>query len=86
MASRYAGAPAVDTLKTRPAARTAVRLAYVPDGDHGRRAVTGSARYLKAMREHNVDSLGKPTESAPNFIKIGSEPRFCRPIRGPVQR
>ena len=61
----------MDTLRTRPASGTGVRLAYVPDGDYGRRTITDSARHLKAMRDEggcseglsarNVDSSVKPT-------------------------
>ena len=63
---------AVDTLRTRSASGTGVRVAYVPDGDHRRRTITDSACYLKAMRDasswskgllHDIDSSVKPNPS-----------------------
>ncbi len=82
----------MNTLRTRPAAGTGVRLAHMPDGDHGRRAVTDSARYLKAMRDeggwskgllHHVDSLVKPTRAGAHTSSKLSQSLFCTPIQGP---
>ena len=79
----------MDTLRTRPAAGTGVRLAYMPDGDHGRRAVTDSARYLKAMRDeggwskgllHHVDSFVKPTRVGAHTSSKLSQSPFWKPI------
>ena len=75
---------AVDTLRTRPASGTRVRLAYVPDSDHCRRTITDSARYLKAMRDegrwskgllHDVDASVKPTRAdAHTSSKLSQSP------------
>ena len=82
---------AVDTLRTRPASGTGVRLAYVPDGDYGRRTITDSARYLKAMRDeggwseglvHDVDSSVKPTRTGTHTSSKLSQSPFCTPIWG----